>query len=121
MTNPLPRFYEAVSVEKEVPKVAGQYGVIYLTGVHGTRYYSHDLGKWEDDSLVQCWLRPLDPDEARKRECEFAEWLRVRFQNSPLEFDNYWEDMEGFPNNTGKTYTTADLHELWEKERNEND
>lgn len=58
------------------------------------------------------------PSSGSKTEAvEFAEWIRLRFQNTPLEFDNYWEDYKGFPNNTGKCYTTVELFELFLKDK----
>lgn len=47
---------------------------------------------------------------------EFAEWIRLRFQNTPLEFDNYWIDYDRFPNEPGKAYTTNELFKMFEEE-----
>ena len=44
----------------------------------------------------------------------FANWLRVNFNNSPEEFDNYWEDIFYTVDKIRqKNYTTEELYEWW--------
>lgn len=54
---------------------------------------------------------------AELKMAEFAEFLRLNYQNSPLEFDNYWEDIRKFPKQ-GKSYTTAELIQIFNAENN---
>lgn len=49
---------------------------------------------------------------------EFAEWLRINFNNSPEEIDNYWEDLFYKVDNIKvKNYTTQKLFEIFIKEK----
>lgn len=46
---------------------------------------------------------------------KFAEFLRTNYQNSALEFDNYWQKVEQgeFYLELGKTYTTEELFNIF--------
>jgi len=46
---------------------------------------------------------------------EFVEWLRINYQNSALEFDNYWQKVVPgeFHLNLEGSYTTAELLDIW--------
>ena len=47
---------------------------------------------------------------------KFAEWLRINFNNSPEEFDNYWEDIFYTVDEIRiKDYTTEELYHWWLK------
>lgn len=44
----------------------------------------------------------------------FADWLRVKFDNSPEEIDNYWYDIYYTIDNIHqKNYTTEELYQWW--------
>lgn len=44
----------------------------------------------------------------------FAEWLRINFDNSPEEFDNYWYDLfYTIDNIHQKNYNTEELYNWW--------
>ena len=46
----------------------------------------------------------------------FANWLRINFQNSPEEFDNYWEDIfYTIDSIRQNNYTTEELYDWWIK------
>lgn len=46
----------------------------------------------------------------------FAEWLRINFNNSPEEIDNYWEDIfYNIDNIRISNYTTEELYDWWIK------
>ena len=52
--------------------------------------------------------------DVRQRCLLFANWLRVNFNNSPEEIDNYWEDIfYTIDNIRQKNYTTEELYEWW--------
>lgn len=56
--------------------------------------------------------------EKEKEALVFAEWLRINFNNSPEEIDNYWEDIFYKVDNIRiENYTTTELYQIFKKEQ----
>jgi hypothetical protein len=70
------------------------------------RYGSFELSNEKNKSIVNN-IEEFTSNIAIK----FAEFLRINYQNSALEFDNYWEKVEQgeFCLELGKAYTTKEL------------